>query len=72
MPSSDELADRLDALEVRIAYQDQIIEDLNTMVTEHWREVQRLTRELALMEERLQSAGGSPEPGADEPPPPHY
>ena len=65
--------ERLDALEVRIAYQDEIIEDLNKTVVAQWKEIERLTRELAILADRVaraeEGAGGDP---ADEPPPPHY
>jgi SlyX protein len=63
---------RLEALEVRVAYQDQTIEDLNTVVAAQWKEIERLARELERVADRLQraeEAAGSDEP---EPPPPHY
>ena len=64
---------RLDALEIRIAYQDEVIEDLNKTITAQWKEIDRLTRELAMLSERVaqaeQGAGVDP---SDEPPPPHY
>jgi SlyX protein len=66
-------AERLEALETRIAYQDEIIEDLNKTVVAQWKEIDRLTRELAMLADRVaraeESAGSDP---ADEPPPPHY
>jgi SlyX protein len=64
---------RLDALETRIAYQDEVIEELNKTVTSQWKEIDRLTREIAKLSERIaqaeQSVGEDP---SDEPPPPHY
>jgi len=64
---------RLDALETRIAYQDEIIEDLNRAVTAQWMEIDRLKRELERLADRLATAEQEigPDP-ADEPPPPHY
>jgi SlyX protein len=65
-------ADRLDALEMRIAHQDEVIGDLNRIVTEQWAQIDRLKRELAMMQESVRSStqfGGNP---AEEPPPPHY
>ncbi len=38
---------RLEALEIRIAYQDEVIEELNKTVTAQWKEIDRLTREVA-------------------------
>lgn len=66
-------SERLDALEIRIAYQDEIIEDLNKTVVAQWKEIERLTRELAMLADRVTRAeeSGGPDP-ADEPPPPHY
>jgi SlyX protein len=65
---------RLDALESRIIHQDEVIDDLNKVVTSQWKEIDRLTRELAMLTERIKQAeqsvtGGDP---GDEPPPPHY
>jgi len=64
--------DRLDALEMRIAHQDEVIADLNRIVTEQWAQIDRLARELTVMRESVRNAdqfGGNP---ANEPPPPHY
>jgi SlyX protein len=64
---------RLDALEIRIAYQDDIIEELNKALTAQWTEIDRLKRDMSVLTDRLaaaeQSAGAEP---GDEPPPPHY
>ena len=66
-------AERLDALEMRIAYQDETIEDLNKTVVAQWKEIERLTREFAMLSDRMARAeeGVGSDP-ADEPPPPHY
>jgi SlyX protein len=69
----DELTARIDTLEMRFAYQDQIIEDLNRTITEQWKHIDALTRRLANLGERMQeaadNAGGT---APSEPPPPHY
>ena len=64
---------RLEALETRIAHQDEVIEDLNQTVTTQWREIDRLTREITMLRDRMAAAEAQvgAEPG-DEPPPPHY
>jgi len=67
-------AERLDALEMRIVHQDETIEDLNATVTAQWKEIDRLTREVEQLTERvataeLNSAAGE---AGEEPPPPHY
>ena len=67
-------AARLDALEMRIVHQDEVIEDLNRVVTAQWKEIDRLTREVAALAERVslaeQSSAGLDQ--GEEPPPPHY
>jgi SlyX protein len=64
---------RLEALEIRIAYQDEVIEELNKAVTAQWKEIDRLTRELAVLAERAaQAEQGTGTDPSDEPPPPHY
>ena len=61
---------RIEALEVRVAYQDKTIAELNEMVTAQWRKIDLLERKLARVSEELENIT----PGTDgpEPPPPHY
>jgi SlyX protein len=63
---------RIEALETRIAYQDRTIEDLNTSVTEQWKRIDELSRQVGRMADRLQRVESNAPSGADEPPPPHY
>lgn len=66
-----ELSERIDALESRLAYQDQTIEQLNETITAQWKQIDALTRQLAALTERLQEAeAGSPAPANERPP--HY
>lgn len=65
--------ERLTELEVRVAFQDQTIQDLNEVVTRQQREIDRLTRELEALKSRI--AGLAPAmviAPEDEKPPPHY
>ena len=65
------LSERIDALEVRIAYQDETIETLNQTITAQWTEIDRLTRQIAELKERLQDAESNlPAPANERPP--HY
>jgi SlyX protein len=67
------LSTRIDALEMRLTYQDATIEDLNATITAQWREIDRLLRQMATLTERFQEMDGlAGPPGAPEPPPPHY
>ncbi len=65
--------DRIDALEMRIAHQDQTIEELNAAVTAQWTQIDRLVRQVELLTERAET--GDPAAGNAPPvdtPPPHY
>jgi SlyX protein len=65
------LGDRIDALEIRLAFQDETIETLNKTITAQWQQIDALTRQLAALNERLQEAEANA-PGAANEPPPHY
>lgn len=64
--------ERIDSLEVRIAFQDRTIEELNAAVTEQWRVIDGLTRKLRLLEEHIQTNSSPVGDTRSEPPPPHY
>ena len=65
------LSDRIDALEARIAYQDDTIETLNQTITAQWKQIDALTRQVAALNDRLQDADARPpDPGNERPP--HY
>ena len=66
-----DLATRLEALETRVAYQDQTIDDLNMTITAQWRQIDVLTRKLDTVEQQLRSGVQIADP-ASEQPPPHY
>ena len=69
--SEKELSDRIDALESRLAYQDETIEQLNQTITAQWKQIDALTRQIAQLNERLQEAEtNSPGPANERPP--HY
>ena len=74
MTDTDSLVARLDALEIRLAYQDETIEDLNRIVTEQWSHIDRLTRHATALVDRLQDLehARSLNGPQQEPPPPHY
>jgi SlyX protein len=52
MSDVDALNERIDALEMRLTYQDVTIETLNQTITAQWVEIDKLTR-LAELKERL-------------------
>jgi SlyX protein len=65
------LGERIDALEMRLTYQDVTIETLNQTITAQWVEIDRLTRQLRELKERVQEAESNA-PGPVNEPPPHY
>ena len=65
------LSERIDALEIRLSFQDETIETLNKTITAQWQQIDALTRQVAGLNERLQEAEASA-PGATDEPPPHY
>ena len=67
----NDLTTRLEALETRIAFQDQTIEELNATITAQWRQIDLLTRKLEIVEEQVRSGAQIADPST-EPPPPHY
>jgi len=71
MSNVDALNERIDALEMRLTYQDVTIETLNQTITAQWVEIDRLTRQVSELKERLQEAESNA-PGPANEPPPHY
>ncbi|MGU3542919.1 SlyX family protein [Methylobacterium sp. A52T] len=67
----DEAA-RIDRLEIRLTEQDATIEDLNRTLTEQWRVIDRLFRQLDALREQVEEAAARAAPRGPEPPPPHY
>jgi SlyX protein len=65
------LSDRIDTLEARLTFQDDVIETLNKTITEQWLKIDALTRQLVLLNERLQETETQMPRAANEPPP-HY
>lgn len=65
------LGERVDTLEMRLAYQDDTIETLNQTITAQWKQIDALTRKIAELTERLQEAEANA-PGPANEPPPHY
>ena len=71
MNEAKTLSDRIDALEMRLTFQDETIETLNQTITAQWQQIDRLTRQLAELTARLQEAE-SHATGAVNERPPHY
>ncbi|QBY04005.1 SlyX family protein [Thalassotalea sp. HSM 43] len=69
----EQLQDRIDNLEAKIAFQDDVIEQLNIEITAHQEGISHLKDQLNLVVDKVKSMNASqianPE---DEAPPPHY
>ena len=70
--SDAELAERIVTLEMRLTEQTITLDDLNRTITEQWRLIDRLSRQVAALQERVEEAGTRSTGGTAEPPPPHY
>ena len=71
MSELNALSERVNALEARIAYQDDTIETLNATITAQWKQIDTLTRQVAALNDRLQEAEART-PGPANERPPHY
>ena len=71
MTDVNTLNERIDALEMRLTYQDVTIETLNQTITAQWVEIDRLTRQVTELKDRLHEAESNL-PGPANEPPPHY
>ena len=71
MSETRALSERIDALEIRLSFQDETIETLNKTITAQWQQIDALTRQIANLNERLREAE-SHAPGISNEPPPHY
>ena len=72
MSIESDLAARLERLETTVAFQDQTIEDLNTALAEHYKQIEVLKRELQNLGVALRDVEAHPALAVKEPPPPHY
>jgi len=63
--------ERIDALEMRLTFQDETIETLNQTITAQWLKIDALTRQVAELRDRMQEAE-SQAAGPTNERPPHY
>ena len=70
---SQQVNDRLETVESRLAYAEYTVEQLNEEVTTQGRELDRLKHQIQLLVDKLQSVQPSQIASmAEETPPPHY
>ena len=71
MGDANALSERIDALEMRLTFQDETIETLNQTITEQWKQIDALSRQLTELKDRLQDAESNTAGPVNERPP-HY
>ncbi|NOQ35185.1 MAG: SlyX protein [Methylococcaceae bacterium] len=65
--------ERIIELEIKLAYQEDLVETLNDIVSEQQKQIQRLEESFTLLHQRQQSLAESIESNeSDNQPPPHY
>ena len=69
--NQDVLNKRIEDLEVRFAFQDETIQQLDTVIQEQAHQIERLRSELKTVREQLKDTLG-PEAPPEEQIPPHY
>ena len=72
MSTESDLSTRIEKLVTIIAFQDQAIEELSTALTEHYKQIEALKRELHNLGAALRDVEAHPALAVKEPPPPHY
>jgi len=72
MSTESDLSTRIERLETTIAFQDQTIEELTSALTEHYKQIEALKRELHNLGAALRDVEAHPALAVREPPPPHY
>lgn len=63
---SDNIDKRLDELEIRLSYQDHLLEELNSVVTDCNLRIDQLTRRNQQLLEMVKTLGGSLDESPDE------
>lgn len=61
---------RLEEMELRLAYQDKTIADLNDVITAQWKKIEALERQLLRLDEELRDLDSLEAPPNQKPP--HY
>ena len=69
----NKLEERIDDLEMKLTFQDQIIEELNQSLIRQQNDFRKFTRILESLSSQVESIGqDNPLSNTIEPPPPHY
>lgn len=63
---SNNVNERLDELEIRLSYQDRLLDELNTIVTDCNLRIDRLTRQNLQLQDMIKNLGVTPDESPDE------
>ena len=65
--------ERLDELEIKLSFQQEVLDSLNETITKQWQEIDFLKKHLNIAHQRLTDlAENLPNSDKSDPPPPHY
>jgi SlyX protein len=71
MESPSEIEQRITGLEVKLAFADDLLDQLNRTVYRQQQQIEQLARELVELRQRIPEEGATPE-GVSDDQPPHY
>lgn len=63
---SNNVNERLDELEVRLSYQDRLLDELNAIVTDCNLRIDRLARQNLQLQDMIKNLGATPDESPDE------
>ncbi len=71
---TDDPGIRINQLEEALAHQEVMVHDLSDELAKQWNAIEGMARKIKELEEKVASQAPAPseQPGAGEPPPPHY
>jgi len=72
MTEPQSLTQRVDALEMRVAYQDQTIEELSATIADQWKRIEELTAQIARLADEVREVENIEAVPDEERLPPHY
>jgi uncharacterized coiled-coil protein SlyX len=70
---SDDETGRINQLEEALAHNEVLVHDLSDELAKQWQSIERMSRRIQQLEEKIDSMkSGTDSPVAGDPPPPHY
>lgn len=69
---SDELQGRLNNLEETFAHHEALVHDLSDELAKQWQVIEKMTRHIQILEEKIETMRVAEEAPSGSEPPPHY